>query len=1075
MNKSNFTPSVNLERDHERDIDYLVSPNSRASFQKILTNYEKGVRAFSVIGAYGSGKSSFLWAIEKTLNWDGDYFNIFGDFEYLEGVESIIIVGNYSSFQEAFAEALHLDKNSTQKGIFDALEKRHKQAKDKGKGLLILTDEFGKFLEYAAKEAADAELYFIQLLAEFVCNTQYSMFWVNTLHQDFSAYSFGLSRAQQNEWVKVKGRFIEVPFNEPVEQLLLLAAERLASRQKAPVDLTSVKKVFNLIKEANAFPLRDFFNEKIAAQLFPLDILAASIITKALQLYGQNERSLFSFIATDDYLGLKDFESNGEFYNLANVYDYLKHNYSLLRSRHNPHYSQWAAIQTALERAEAVLDEKFTSAAFLLKTIGLLNIFASKGAQLDETFYTEYLNTTAKIDNGTELLELLEQHKIIRFQRYKKCFVLFEGTDLDIDLEIEQATAKINKNFNLLKELKASFNLSLELAKAVFFEFGTPRFFEYKLSEEPIQDYKGSKEIDGCINLVFAEKLTKKAFLSASATAKHEPILHAYFKRTAEIKSLLIEIKKIEYVKHNHPDDKVAQKELIKLLANQKEILNQQLYNAFYKGSKEVLWAFQGKEIQLKNSRTLNKQLSLVCETIYHATPIYKNEMINKSKLSSSMIRAQKNLMRAYTSELKDQNLGFAPQRTPPEKTIYLSLLKETGILEWKENQHIFQTPTDQSFHKLWTASDDFLETTKAAGRTVYEYIELLSQRPFKLKEGFIKFWVPLYLYAKRNEFALFEGEVYIPTITNEVLEVLIKNPKRYSIKAFKVDGPKLELFQRYRNLIGQKGRQELTNKSFIETVKPFLIFYKGLPVYSKTTKRLSNEALAIRQAIAEAKDPEKVFFEDFPMALNFNDNQLKTDQDLDLYIDRLQDAIKEIRRAYDQLLNRFELYITELLGQTVVDFTTYKDALNTRFKAVKTALLNQKHKVFLQRLRSDLDRGDWLNSIAQACVGSTLEKIKDQDEPRLYEKFKELVSQLDNLNELSTVEDTLGEDEELFAFELHSLGNESKKKTIRYPKKRQAEINQQKQQIQLLLQSTDKELNIATLTQILKELLEHD
>lgn len=1075
INQVGFTPSINILRDQQRDIEYLVSPNTKASFTKILNSYEKGTRAFSLIGAYGSGKSSFLWAFQKTLNQQSTYFKLFGSLSKLDGVDSIIIIGNYASFQEAVAIALGLDANVEQNVIFKSLEQRCKNARKNNQGVLFLTDEFGKFLEYAAKEAADAELYFIQLLAEFVCDPQYTMLWINTLHQDFSAYAFGLNRAQQNEWVKVKGRFIEVPFNEPVEQLLFLASERLALKYRVnSSQALKAAAAYNLIKAAKAYPLKDFFNSDIASKLFPLDILSAAVITQALQQYGQNERSLFSFIETNDYLSLEGFQSDHRLYNLANVYDYLKYNYSILRSRHNPHYTKWTAIQSALERAESFFEEQFFNIAVLLKSIGLLNIFTSNGACLDKDFYKSYLHVTAGIEDGELLLELLEQKKIIRYHRYNNRYVLFEGTDLDIDLAIEHAGSQISANLNLLEELKPYLNLPLELAKAAFFESGTPRFFEYKLTEEPLLAYNGSLELDGCINLIFNKKLTKKKLLAKSKESRDEPILYGLFRKTDTINELLLEIAKIKHVLLSQQEDKVARKELELLIEECKKQLNNLLLGALFSGPKEVLWVYRGKELTFVNKRSLNKQLSIISNNVYFGTPSYKNEMINKSKLSSSMIRAQKNLVRAYTLNRKDINLGFEPHRTPPEKTIYLSLLRSTGLMVWNGTQHLFQKPKDESFTQLWDASEEFLESSKAGGRTVFEYKEFLSRRPFKLKDGFLQFWIPIFLYAKRNEFALFDQETYIPVLTSEVLEVLIKNPKRYNIKAFRVNGPKLELFQRYRTLIGKKQPQNLSNQSFIDTVKPFLIFYKGLPTYTKNTKRLSLEGQAIRKAIAEAKDPEKVFFEDFPSALGFNANTLKSDAELNLYIERLQEAIKELRQAYEYLLNRFESYILTFLGKKENIYKEYKNGLNNRFKAVQLSLLNPKHKVFLQRLRSDLDRDDWLNSIAQACIGTTLEKLKDRDEPKLYDKFKEMILELDNLSELSKIQDSLEEDEELFALELHSLGMSSKRKTIRYPKAKAKEISAHKKEMKKFLSKNDKIINIAVLTQILNELLEN-
>ena len=89
--------------------------------------------------------------------------------------------------------------------------------------LFIAIDEFGKILEHAAKYNPDEELYFFQKFTEFVNAPSRNIILISTLHQNFSAYARKLSQAQKNEWNKVKGRFQEVVFAEPVEHLLFLA------------------------------------------------------------------------------------------------------------------------------------------------------------------------------------------------------------------------------------------------------------------------------------------------------------------------------------------------------------------------------------------------------------------------------------------------------------------------------------------------------------------------------------------------------------------------------------------------------------------------------------------------------------------------------------------------------------------------------------------------------------------------------------------------------------------------------------------------------------------------------------
>ena len=221
-------------------------------------------------------------------------------------------------------------------------------------------------------------------------------------------------------------------------------------------------------------------------------------------------------------------------------------------------------------------------------------------------------------------------------------------------------------------------------------------------------------------------------------------------------------------------------------------------------------------------------------------------------------------------------------------------------------------------FIHLWNYTIEFLNDTKKGRKSIADFIEPLSRRPFKLKQGLIDFWIASFLFIKRDDYALFGDSGYIPYITDEVLELVIKYPGNYEIKAFDLDGVKLDIFNSYRIFLNQHSKEKINNQTFIETIKPFLTFYKGLSEYSKTTKRLKKETLAIRTAISNAKDPEKSFFQDFPLALGFNEVSLqKSKEKLHDYITKLQDSIRELRTSYETLLERFEEFILiEFIGR---------------------------------------------------------------------------------------------------------------------------------------------------------------
>ena len=190
---------------------------------------------------------------------------------------------------------------------------------------------------------------------------------------------------QKQEWTKVKGRFKEITFNEPVEQLLFLASEHIGETVEAKASKTIIDKSLKLNIGTKAFNFNKDFLQQIASKLYPLDILSANVLTLSLQRYGQNERSLFSFLESTDHTGLAKFNKNeNPFYNLSCVYDYLIFNfYSYLTSKYNSDFSAWSSIRTALEEVERAFDDSVAEYSKIIKSIGLLNIFSASGSKLD--------------------------------------------------------------------------------------------------------------------------------------------------------------------------------------------------------------------------------------------------------------------------------------------------------------------------------------------------------------------------------------------------------------------------------------------------------------------------------------------------------------------------------------------------------------------------------------------------------------------------------------------------------------------------------------------------------------------
>ncbi|MFL3663345.1 MAG: hypothetical protein ACJ04Q_05030 [Flavobacteriales bacterium] len=975
-------------------------------------------------------------------------------------------------FNETFSVK---DDYSSNQLLFDKIYQKYSELGEDGL-LVISIDEFGKFLEFAANNNPEKEMYFIQQLAEFVNDPNRNILFLTTLHQGIDSYATKLNDNQKNEWKKVKGRFQEITFNEPVEQLLNLASKYFIEQLGETKEDNYSKRLVQLQKNNHIFSMKNDYFEQLKNSLYPLDGFSAYVLTLALQRYGQNERSLFSFLQASDNLGLNDSTRKDSIFSISSVYDYLLSNfYNTLTTKASSDYSNWNAIKNALQRVETIDVSNHLIAEELLKTIGLLSIFASKGAKINNDFLIEYLSNRYSKKSVDEVIKELDKNKIIRYSKYDFSYKLFEGTDLDIEEALVKAENQVSEDIDIVPKLETYFEFPIITAKANSYKTGTPRLFEYILSEEPISTTP-ENEIDGFINLVFNSKLNTSKIIESTKN-QNQAIIYGFFKNSEKILTALFDIEKTKQVLKNIIDDgdRVAMRELQSILKSNTTLLNHYVLDSLF-NSNDVEWIYRGEKINISNKKLLNKKLSSICEDVYSKTPIIKNELFNKHKVSGAIASARKNYFNALVNHFRDEDLGFDKEKFPPEKTIYYTLLQRNKIhIKTNAGYTLTRPDSDSDIYEIWKVSEEFLSNAKDERKSISELISILTSAPYKLKQGIIDFWVPTFLFIRKGDYALFAKGVFKPYINQQELYLTTRVPDDYEVKSFKLNDLKLSFFNKYRELLKQEDSTNLNVETFIESIRPILLTFKGLTEYSQNTIRLSNEALKLRDSIKYAEDLEKVFFEEFPKALGFNViDLLKSDENFDDYIYKFQETLDEIRGSYSELLNRIESFITsEIIGEKC-EFETYKKELSKRFIGLKEHQLISKQKTFIQRINSPLnDRDSWLASIAQVLIGKPLTSIDDKDENIFKDNLKHIVKELDNLLELEKINFDSAK-EEVFKIDFTTKKNGLKPYLVRLPK---IKIENLQKNINIINKELgkDKQTRIIILAKLLKEELSNE
>lgn len=985
MHKGTFRLSSNIADGFFDEQSYIATPNARRVARAIADDYKAGIHSFTIVGSYGTGKSTFLLQLESDLHSKNGCHTLIDPMVLHDGqFEVINIIGDYAELTTVLQG--HLKLVSGKGSILDQLKSYYQQLEADGKFLVIVIDEFGKILEHAAKNNPERELYFLQKFAEFVNVPSRNILLLTTLHQNFGAYSRGLTETQVNEWVKVKGRFREVTFVEPVEQLLYLAAKR---NEASRTVLDNCDKLVSLGHKTQF--VSGMFSEEVSRSLYPLDPFSAYVLTSALQRYGQNERSLFTFLASVSEDSLSQFVAGDHLsYHLGKVYDYITYTFYYYLRDTNADSMNWSGIQVALERVEGVdweNEEQKEQALLIVKAIGLMGMFGTDGFHVDNSMMSEYAYEAMNIAEGEEILRRLSQHKIIRFAKFKSRLMLFDGTDIDIENEIRQAELIVDRPVDIVGDISLMLSRTIVPVKEHYYRTGTPRYFKYEVMNEPTA-LTPEGDVDGYVELIFSINPDVLQKTKVFSQACDQAIVFVVFNNTEDLVDHLYRIKQYEYILERvvkSEEDRVAKRELEQMKAFEEQMLNKAINESLFAYRSRVSWFYHGEQKKVESYKDFNALLSHVCNNVYFKAPRVNNELFNRHSLSTSISTAKKKYLSALIDHFGEPNLGFQEDNFPPEKTIFLTLLKETGLYD---EGNFRDKPTGEDFCELWDACEDFLSSTEHKARNLSDLTSVLSRAPFKMKQGFLDFWIPTYLYIRRQDFALYYvsgNDTFVPEITKDFFELFTKNPSAFAVKKYSGEGIKMEFFRKYRELVNLEDEFTVSNSSFIETVRPFLFFYAKLNEYAKHTRKFDHQfTVRFRDVLATAKDPEKAFLEDIPEALGYRKSSLQHSV-VESFGNVLQQSINELRSCYGNLICRIEKHLIEGMGLRSTDYSTYIKEVRERLSEVKVFLLTEKQKEFYHRVMTHYEnRREWYESICYVLLGKRLETLRDDEEEKM-------------------------------------------------------------------------------------------
>jgi len=926
--KRRYSRSVNLERDldiSDSVLGYVPTTRSIDMFERFMSSFTtpRSVRAWTITGIYGSGKSSFAHFLASLCAPSHEQIKT--------NALKIIDVGSYSnnslhsnfknSFPKSglvravataqqepasntviralsFGTSLFWRKTNKKNLILKKLASLtadiangHKVdnqtaitmlkevAQASGTGVLLIIDELGKNLEFAAQSQGVDDLFLLQQIAEMSAGEKDSkIFMLGLLHQSFSDYAHGLTIAQRNEWGKIQGRFEDVPFAESSEQMIKLIGNAIDQTKSVNIQ-SNIRfwaqnwqdKLKDKIKVDKTWTKIDILNS-----LYPLHPLSAFVLPILCSRYAQNDRSLFTFLTSSEPYSLACFlneipfdEKNIPTLKLHRIYDYFVESAGMSISS-RPQMQRWLEIHGRISDAKHIEFD----ALLALKTIGILNLVSLSGAlkasrSLVVLALCDSPNSQAQQEHWNKVIDTLLEKGFITWRKQLDEIRIWEGTDFDVEQAIHEQIESGEKALaNLLSEFCPSRPL---VAQRHSYQTGTLRYFEreYIDKSHKIENVTcKNKDSDGLIVYWIDDKKLLKKF--PKKTKDEKPLIVICADKFNGLQEACLEftaLKKIEKNASQLQLDGVARREVHQRLIQTKKLVDESLSHVFsVTGDNITCWVL-GKEQSFKNQLDLNACLSDVCDQVYKKSLRLWNELINRRELTSQGSKARRELIEAMLQNGDKKRLGL--EGNGPECSMYESLLKKTGVHTNKENIWCFSTPSKNSgVLDIWSAIEKFCLSANASPQAINVLYDILSAPPYGTKEGVIPVLFVAVILKHTEDISVYYDGTFIAMLGPEHFELLVKRPERFAVKHFEITGLRIQVFKELESIFKKsqdKHNKQTRNATLLGIVKPLIQFVKSLPSYSINTSNLSKKAMAVRKALLNAKEPDQLLFKNLP------------------------------------------------------------------------------------------------------------------------------------------------------------------------------------------------------------------
>lgn len=748
-------------------------------------------------------------------------------------------------------------------------------------GIHIIFDEFSKFLEANLDKSKMLNFKIIQDMAEATTRSgRKQMHFTCITHKNILDYS------SSDSFKTVEGRFHNIQYVASCEQSYELIAnaipknKKFAELKEAYVDVftrltdsAAVVGVFNDLTE-------DVFQNKVVLGCFPLAPLSTFALLRISELVGQNERTLFTFLAKKDKFSLPDFMARErtqlDIVTIDSIYDYFQ---DLLKKEvfNTSIHSIWSKTDTALTQVKDSVQQK------ILKAIAIINMIQDERLKPVAT----QIKAALMMDDDVfeKAINGLKKNHIVS-KRDNAEFVLLTANGVDVQKNIENYVNSKISRIKVCELLNEYFPLGYVMPREYNDRYSMLRYFKkIYMDEKMLFSYKNGQSLlddypyDGVlVYLIQSEGISLEEVKLHLDLFKDAPqIVICVSDYHAEIESLL---KRMVAVKNLYLSDLVADPHYLEEIEIYEEDLRKQTISIIDKmyapNSRHSKYLNCERLFDIYRQADLNQAVTQICLQCYYATPAINNEMVNKSVLNSQNLKGRNITVDWILSHSDDTEIPCM-EGYGPEVSIFKSMYSYTGLDK-------SETVRDEGINLVLQIIDEFIRSSESKAVCLEKLYLQLQTPPYGMRKGIIPLFLA-YVLRKYKENIIFYFKGKEVELSAAILSALNDSPKDYSILLEKGTEEREVFLNQLEELFAEYKDNNYSSINRVYTVvRTMQNWMRSLPEYTKKftwyynaseKKQISDTARLIRNDLLKFEvNSRELLFKKWIPKLSQNDEQ---------------------------------------------------------------------------------------------------------------------------------------------------------------------------------------------------------